>query len=162
MKKNIFLTILLIAIVFYISNKSFETKTEPKIYDKIILLSYDRPRDEYLAKSELNIKNFKISLSKIKIVDSIDLNENQSKKILEILNLPIEVGSMADCYNPRHILLFYKNSKLIGFYEFCAECGGCRKSDNINIPMLCTENGEKLIKLFKEMNLKNTGEDKGH
>ena len=66
---------------------------------------------------------------------------------------------MADCYNPRHLILFYKQNKIVDFYEFCAECGGSRQSKNIIFPELCTGKGDRIIEIFKEMRLKNDGEE---
>ena len=57
------------------------------------------------------------------------------------------------------ILLFYKNNKLIDYYEFCASCGGSTQSLGMNISSICIEQGQELIKIFKEMKLKNDGEE---
>ncbi len=54
------------------------------------------------------------------------------------------------CYNPRDILYFYKNYKLVGFYEFCKECGGSRTSQNLDsLPAFCKEKAFKIEEILQ-------------
>ncbi|RZJ71565.1 hypothetical protein [Flavobacterium sp.] len=125
-------------------------------YDAIRLVSYNHHRTAALkfTDNDLQIEN-------TKFVDDISLNADQSYKIFKVLFSPPEIGTLADCYYPRHILLFYKQKKIIGYYEFCAACGGSEQSQNIKIPSIVTEQGAQLVKIFKEMKLNNNGEDNG-
>lgn len=124
-------------------------------YDKIILKSYKIKKEPLFFNFELKIENNQLYIPKMEYMDSLELNKNDSKRIIDILFLNVKDGHMADCYNPRHILLFYKKDKLVSYYEFCAECGGCRKSENLDIRPICYEQGKELIDIFKEMKLKN-------
>jgi hypothetical protein len=141
-----------------VENKTIEVF---KPYDKIVLLSYNQHRDAYGKNCFVKIKNNTIKISNVKIIDSIVLNEEYRNKIQTILGKTTDNKNctMADCYNPRHILLLYNQNELKGFYEFCTECGGGYQSKGLAIPIICTEQGDKLIKVFKQMSLKNDGEE---
>ncbi|WP_333599891.1 hypothetical protein [Flavobacterium sp.] len=128
-------------------------------FDNIKLISYDTHRDDYSSNYQLKIENDTIKIPEVKYIDNVDLDNKFSKKIFRVLLSENKNCTMADCYNPRHILLFYKKDKLVGFYEFCAECGGSRQSENIKIAPICTKKGDELIAIFKEMKLKNDGEE---
>ena len=129
-------------------------------YDKVRLLSYDSHRKVDSKEDYLWIKNDTLIIPKVKIIDNVVLSHEYKNQIINILcSHDYKNCSMADCYNPRHILLFYKNNKLIDYYEFCASCGGSTQSLGINIPSICMEQGQELIKIFKEMKLKNDGEE---
>ena len=129
-------------------------------YDKIRLLSYSKHRKEYERLKLITISKDSIIIPSVEIVDNVILNKYQREKILNILTTKdIEICTLADCYQPRHILLFYKKNKIIDFYEFCCACGGSRQSEGIKISGICTEQGLELIKIFKEMKLKNDGEE---
>lgn len=124
-------------------------------YDSIRLISYDKAR----IGDALQIKKGTIRISNIKFIDDLILDGKYSKQILSVITSKSDVCSVADCYNPRHILLFYKKNKVAGFYEFCVECGNSSKSDNLKLQSICTEQGDTLIEIFKEMKLKNDGEE---
>ena len=159
MSKQITLFILLSLFAVSCSEKENKTTEFLKKYDKIRIISYNKHREIYATKYELKIENDTIQIPDIKIVDNIILNQNFSKKITEVLISTENQCVVAHCYNPRHIILFYKKNKVVDFYEFCAECGGSRQSKDINFPELCTDKGDKIIEVFKEMKLKNTGEE---
>lgn len=134
-----------------------ETLTFTSQFDSIYLVSYDSERGEFGGSAEVRIENNKIRIPGITIVDNLKLDSLHSHKIFDIL-LDKKTGTLADCYNPRHILTFYKNGKLIGFFEFCATCGGSQQSKNIVLPIFTREKGKRLIPIFKEMNLKRNGD----
>ncbi len=146
---------------FILSCNEQEKKTSKflKRYDKIRLVSYNTHRDVYSSKFELKIEKDTIRIPDINIIDNVVLDKHYSEKIAEVLLSTEEECLLADCYNPRHLILFYKQNKIVDFYEFCAECGGSRQSKNIAFPELCTDKGDKLIEIFKEMKLKNDGEE---
>lgn len=130
-----------------------------KEFDKIRLVSYNTKRDVYSSDYELKIENDTIKIPNVKFIDNVVLKKDESDKIFQILLSSPEIGTLADCYNPRHVFLFYEKNKMVDFFEFCAECGGSRASKNIKINSFCTEQGRELIKVFKEMKLKNDGEE---
>ncbi|MGL2987182.1 hypothetical protein ACSVH5_06265 [Flavobacterium sp. RSSA_27] len=138
-----------------------ETSKFLKKYDIIRLISYNKHRNVYTPKNELKIEKDTINIPNIEVIDNILLDKYFSKKIAGILLSTDKECSVADCYTPRHLILFYKHNKIVDFYEFCAECGGSRQSKNINFPHFCSDKGDKIIKVFKEMKLKNDGEDNG-
>lgn len=160
MKKH-FIILLFLPLILSCQRRAGSEKTKEflKKYDKIRLISYNQHRDTYSNNDSISIINDTIKIPQIEIVDNIELHQNYSEKIFSILLSEKRKGTMADCYYPRHILLFYKNSKIIGFYEFSVGCGGCTQSDKIDIGYINTEQGKELIELFKEMKLKNNGEE---
>jgi len=149
----------LLILVFSCKEKENKTSDFLKKYDKIRLISYNTHRDVYSTKYELSIENDTVQIPNIKIIDNIVLDKYFSEKIAEVLLSTEDECLMDDCYNPRHIILFYKQNKIIDYYEFCAECGGSVQSKNINFPELCADKGDRIIEIFKEMKLKNDGEE---
>jgi hypothetical protein len=146
MKEQLFL-FFLFSLILFSCKKSDDKKIELlSKYDKVRLISYNKHRNVYGTKYELKIENDTINIPNVKFIDNVVLDNNFSKKIINVLLLKERECIKADCYNPRHIILFYKQNKLIDFYEFCAECGGSMQSKNINFPELCSEKGDKLIR----------------
>ncbi len=129
-------------------------------YDKVRLISYNHHRRNYPNQKDIVIKDNNIVISNVEFVDDVILEKKYKTKIFNILETEYRNGSFADCYNPRHILLFYKGNELIDYYEFCAECGGSRQTDGLKtINSICAEQGDLLIEVFKELKLKNNGEE---
>lgn len=110
----------------------------------------------------IKILNNKIQLDTTKLIDNIELNSNQKKEFFALLKNDIcgNSGTHAACYIPRHLIHFYdKNEKLIGFYEFCIECGGSVESETLkNIPPFCIEKGTEMEQLLKSFGLKITSD----
>jgi hypothetical protein len=110
----------------------------------------------------IKILNNKIQLDTTKIIENVELNGNQKENLFELLNEDVCFfgGTHAACYIPRHLILFYdENEKLIGFYEFCIECGGSVESKSLkNIPTFCIEKGTKMEQLLKGFGLKITSD----
>jgi len=129
-------------------------------YDKVRLLSYNHHRDAHTGKNEINISDNEIQIDEVEFVDDLILSEKYKRKISNaIANVNTDECLMADCYNPRHLLVFYQKDKLVGYYEFCAECGGSRQSEGVKMPSICGQQGDALIEIFKELKLKNNGEE---
>jgi hypothetical protein len=161
-------SILIFTLLFTIlSCKKHDEKVEEvqsdeflKDFDRIRLISYNTKREVYNSNYELKIENDTIKIPNINFIDNVVLKKNESDKIFDILLTFPEKCTLADCYNPRHILLFYKKNKMVEYFEFCAECGGSQSSSKrIKINSICSEQGKQLIKVFKEMKLKNDGEE---
>lgn len=159
MNKLIILSILISIFSVSCSKKDNKSSEFLKKYDKIRLISYNTHRDVYSSNYEPKIENDTVKIPNIKFIDNVILDKYYAEKITEVLFSEENECVLADCYNPRHIILFYKKDKLVDFYEFCAECGGSRQSKNINFPELCTDKGDKIIEIFKEMKMKNNGEE---
>ena len=159
MNKNIILLILSSIFILSCNEKEKKTSELLKKYDKIRLISYNTHRDVYNSNYKLKIENDTVIIPETSIVDNIILDKHYSNKIAAVLLSTENECLMADCYNPRHIILFYRQNKIVDFYEFCAECGGSVQSKNINFPQFCTGKGDRIIEIFKEMKLKNDGEE---
>jgi hypothetical protein len=143
-------------------NKPLEIKAKENLfrqYDKVRLLSYNHHRYANESDYEIVISNEDVKIKDIEFVDDVILSEQYKRKISNAITKEAKDCLMADCYNPRHLLVFYQKDKLVGYYEFCAECGGSRQSEGIKVPSICTEQGDALIEIFKELKLKNNGEE---
>lgn len=159
MNKKIPFLILFAILIISCSERENKTAEFLKKYDNIRLVSYNTHRDVYSSNYELKIAHDTVPIPDIKFIDNIVLDKHYSEKIVDILLSEENQCVLADCYNPRHLLLFYRQDKIVAFYEFCAECGGSRQSKNISFPELCTDKGDRIIEIFKEMKLKNDGEE---
>lgn len=157
MKKKMLLVLILVIVAFYYGSIYLKTKNIISSYDKITLFSYDNPRDVYNDTSQISIENNKLKIHNVRMKDSLILDEKTTKRILKILFTPTLLNTASSCYEPRHILLFYRNSNIIGYFEFCIECGGSQKSESMLIPNLEYLNSKELKKLFKELNIKSYG-----
>lgn len=128
--------------------------------DKVKLISYPTRTSwnkkepfDYSSKKEVIVQNDKI-------VDDIILKDSDLNSILKILESGDEENFDAvGCYEPRHMLQFYKKNKLVAYYEVCLECGTSRNTKNLNfLPGFSMEKGGKLKEIFKKLGLKNYGE----
>lgn len=123
--------------------------------DKIELVSYDTRRDSY-SNDEL-IQDGKFTLSKsalTKIEQRIRLDKTQSDSLFSILYnyKKIRHGnfeSVADCYNPRHSIVFYQNGRAIAFLEICFTCNGTRQTKDVDFGEFCDEKWCVLQKFFE-------------
>ena len=134
-------------------NNFFET------IDSVRLISF--PSKMYWDKKEImSEEDVDFEIPDDKIIDNLTLNKEQLEEIVEILKIDYKNECMeAACYEPRHMLQFYKNAKIIAFYEICLECGGWKNSKNLDfLPPFCVQKGEELKQVFIKMKLKNSGE----
>jgi hypothetical protein len=76
--------------------------------------------------------NNKIDLSNIKDTISITLSNNQISILDSVVNGRCKVVEKeilpADCFNPRHNIIFFKNDSIINFISVCYECGNYNSS----------------------------------
>lgn len=136
-----------------IKNNFFET------IDSVRLISY--PSKMTWNKREIMTdEDVDFDIPKDKIIDNVILNKDEFKKVKDVLTYDYKNdGYIADCYEPRHLLQFYKNDEIIANYEICLECGSHQKSKNLDfLPSFCIQKGEELKETFKRMGLKNYGE----
>lgn len=148
-----------IAILFF---GLFSCKKENDFFesiDKVRLISYTtrtgwNPNEkfDYNSKKEVIIPDDKI-------IDDVILKKEDFNSILKILKTNEDTCDIAACYDPRHKFQFYKNGKVIAYYEVCLECGGWKNSKNLNfLPNFCIAKGKDLKEIFKNIGLKNYGE----
>lgn len=167
MKKIVFI----ISLFFLISCKKNEENSSIKFLksiDKIQLYSYPSRMSwdtiNY-GKEKIVFKNSKLFFDRTKVVDSLELLKSIKDDVINILidKKWENKGLQAACYEPRHLFTFYKNNKIVGYYEVCLECGGWECSKELEkLPMFCIEKGEELKELFIKMQLKNIGEEYEH
>lgn len=134
----------------------FERKAEMKhtfpfnASDNVELVSYESRQDSY-SNNNL-ISNGKFTVDNIR--QRVSLGKSQRDSIFSILYnyKPSPAGFdtlQADCYNPRHSIVFYKKSKAIAFFEICFECGGTRQSEGVDFGQFCPEKMCMLQTFFK-------------
>jgi hypothetical protein len=129
-----------------------------KNFSKIELVSYynrvlwdNKFKGEFPTHKVL-VENYKLTFDSTMIQERVVLNKVQEK---ELLNLMISdscsIGQITSaCYNPRHMILFRDNkNRIIGYNEFCLECGSSRNSDNLeNFQQYCYYDMSNLFKKF--------------
>ncbi|TRX28641.1 hypothetical protein FNW25_04425 [Flavobacterium franklandianum] len=165
--KKILVILSVIIIVSCQKNVDEKTKLFLESVDKVKLYTYPSrttwdEKDKNTI-SEIKFEKGKLIFDKTKVVDSLVLTNEQKDKIYTILldTKWEENGMIATCYEPRHLFSFYKNEKVIGYYEVCLECGGHECSKELeNLPMFCIEKGEEMQKIFKGFKLKNIVEER--
>ncbi|MES2864822.1 MAG: hypothetical protein V4666_11930 [Bacteroidota bacterium] len=149
----------LIVIVFL---SFFSCKKENDFFeniDKVRLVSYTtrtgwNPNEQFDYNSKKDV-----IIPEDKIIDDVILKKEDFNSIFKILKINKDTCSIAACYEPRHKFQFYKNGKVIAYYEVCLECGGWKNSKNLNfLPDFCMEKGTELKEIFKKLGLKNYGE----
>jgi hypothetical protein len=119
--------------------------------DKIQLVSYDTRRDSY-GERDL-IDNGKFSVKDIQ--QEVTLNSEQCDSLFSILynfrSVPSGADTLqADCYQPRHSIVFYEKKEAIAFFEVCFACGGSKQSLGVDFGQFCPEKQCMLQKFFKE------------
>jgi hypothetical protein len=74
----------------------------------------------------------KIDLSNINDTISITLSKNQISILDSVVNGKCKVIEKeivpADCFNPRHNIIFFNNDSIINFISVCYECGNYNSS----------------------------------
>lgn len=112
-----------------------------KNFSKIELLSYyNRMKwdNEYQGKRAFNkilVDNYKLTFDTTMIRERVVLNKDQERELLNLMALEYcHTGETpADCYNPRHMILFRDDkNRIIGYNEFCFSCLSGRNSGNLD------------------------------
>ncbi len=159
--KKIFWLTTLVCLISCQKKVNQNAKSFLESIDKVKLYSYPSRImwDTINGKSNERIKFEKGTLifDKTKVIDSLILTDEQRNKIFNILldTKWENKGMQAACYEPRHLFSFYKENKIVGYYEVCLECGGwdCNKELD-TLPMFCIEKGEVMKEIFKSFKLK--------
>jgi hypothetical protein len=118
--------------------------------DKVELVSYECRRDSYSNDNLIFNEQFSV----VNIKQRVSLGKSQQDSVFSILYnykpLPVGLDTLqADCYNPRHSIVFYEKSKAIAFFEICFECGGTRQSKGVDFGQFCPEKMCMLQTFFK-------------
>lgn len=123
------------------------------VTDKIVLVSY-QSRVVTMEKGNDLIAGGTFKVDNIK--QRVTLNKNQADSLLSILynfnSFPAGVDTsmvQADCYNPRHSIVFYKRNEAIAFLEICFECGGTVQTKGVDFGEFCPEKRCMLQNFFK-------------
>ncbi|UFH30618.1 hypothetical protein LNP04_11595 [Chryseobacterium sp. C-71] len=117
-------------------------------YDKVVAFASVDPMDYFDGNfdKELDVKKFKDTISR-----KLDLN--QIKKLNDILsgkensNLSDSAIS-ADCFYPRHNIIFLKDQKVVNYISVCFECSQIKSSKPILAKM------QNFVDFFNSINLK--------
>lgn len=118
--------------------------------DKVELVSYECRKDSY--SNDNLISGDKFTVDNIKQRVTLDRSKRDSVYSILYNFRPSPVGQdtlQADCYNPRHSIVFYEKSKAVAFFEICFECGGTRQSPNVDFGQFCPEKMCILQNFFK-------------
>ncbi len=126
---------------------------------KMEVISYTSGRESWEEGYREYIYNGEIAFSDSKIKERVWLNEEQADDLYEFLfedECPF-YGSMAKCYDPRHIVLFYdKEGKIFDYFEVCLECGGSKAGFEHN--KVCMQRTGDLHEIFADAGIKYFGE----
>lgn len=175
MRKALFLIFILIAISCKKENaessivnekaKVFKSQSEVikrrdfplKNLSKVEVLSYeDRMRwDRKITKKDNKytkdlVVDYKLNFDSTKVKEKVVLNSVLKTELLELMSQDSckVVEGLADCYMPRHMILFRdKKNRIIGYKELCLSCKGFRESKNLeNYNGFCFSQMEELFK----------------
>jgi hypothetical protein len=117
--------------------------------DKIELVSYQTRRTNRSNDSLIQDGNFTVP----NIRQRVRLNKVQSDTLFSILYnykkiRQGDVEFVADCYNPRHSIVFYQAGRAFAFLEVCFQCNGTRQTRDLNFGEFCDEKWCALQKFF--------------
>lgn len=143
-------TIANISCIYKKTNKQLSQIYPFNTADKIVVVNYPYRKDSYTNDNLIVNDSFIVKgISKV-----VTIENRQIDTLFSILyDYEGNAGFAADCYNPRHSVIFYKDNKAIAFFEVCLECGGFRKSKNANFGNFCDETICRFQKFFKELGI---------
>ncbi|NOT52200.1 MAG: hypothetical protein HOP10_13080 [Chitinophagaceae bacterium] len=135
------------------SGKTIEQQFPFNQSDRIEIVSYDSRNDtvgNLILDGRFIVND---------IYDLVVLNKPQTDSLFSLLydyerNKNAGPVRYADCYNPRHSVVFYKAGKAIAFWEICLECGGQRQTANTEFDKFCHENTCRIQELFINAGIK--------
>jgi hypothetical protein len=134
----------------YVNEKSQRQTFPFSKADKIELVSYDLRQDSYGNRDLVSDGTFSVDSIRQRVV----LDGNQRDSLFSILYnfkaVPAGIeSSQADCYNPRHSIVFYQKNKAMAFLEICFECGGTKQTAGVDFGPFCPEKLCMLQRFFK-------------
>ncbi|MBE8723866.1 hypothetical protein [Flavobacterium hungaricum] len=80
------------------------------------------------------VVDYKLNFDSTRIKDRVQLNSLLKEELIELMSQDSckVVENNADCYFPRHIILFRDSkNRIIGYKEVCLSCKGFRESKNL-------------------------------
>lgn len=117
-------------------------------YDKVIAFASVNPMDYFDGDfdKELDVKKFKDTISR-------NLDLNQIKKLNNILSGKqdddlSDPAVSADCFYPRHNIIFLKEEKIVNYISICFECNQIKSSKPTSAKM------QNFADFFNSINLK--------
>lgn len=152
----------LIAILFLslVSCKSKKEKATDYLLNttsKIVIMSYPERTSWDKRKTKKIIENNKILFDTTMVIDKIQLNKEDVKEFVDILNKEFVsengVYQASSCYVPRHLAVFYdKKNNIIAYLESCFNCSTTDTSENLEI--FYDFDLEKLKEFYIKKNIK--------
>ncbi len=147
---------ILLFLVIYTSCIAQENEALDSIFNQTkkieIIAFYDRDKwnreDRF---TDVNyIRNNNIEIKEKYVRNRILLNQDQINKLKsEFENCKSEDFESADCYWPRHVLIFTNTkNEIFGYIEICFSCGNSESSKNLKFLERCVLKQEKLFKEF--------------
>jgi len=132
--------IFLFLLILFVSCKNetaltYSKKFDLKGFSKIEVLAYpDRMLWDSLKFKEEVIKNGRLNFDSTFVKERVILSENQSSELIKLFcqdSCYVE-QEVADCFDPRDMILFRDNkNKIIAYKEFCFGCSNSRGSENL-------------------------------
>lgn len=126
-------TILLLASLLFLnfSKKDKEIENLFSKTKKIEIYAFQSFSGNYL--NPHYIKTNKVEIPEKYLRNKIVLNELQFLKLKKkLIKTKDKIEERADCYDPRHIIVFYKeNEEILGYVEICFSCINTKSSENL-------------------------------
>jgi hypothetical protein len=145
MRKIFLLGILILVIIFL----SFNIIFKPKIKDTFPFSKADNVELIFYKGPQMGGFNLN-ELYKIPFSAKVNLNEIEKEEVFKIFyNENCIIHTSAECYEPRHALVFKNNNDTLGIIEVCLECSQIRVSEGIEQMKMCEGMVLKLDKFFK-------------
>ena len=134
-----------------ISTKDFNVKnnffgTETKVVVSVYTQQYTK--DRFLNRSDKNLQNIQTSYQ-------MTLNEEQKLTLFDLLYGRQGGDNNTACYEPRHLIEFYKQEKRIAFIEICFECNR-DYTQGLPIANLCNASNKDIKIFFNKIGLPTT------
>ncbi|KFF13810.1 hypothetical protein [Flavobacterium hydatis] len=102
--------------------------------------------------NKILVDNYKLTFDSTMIQERVILNKIQEKELLNlIISDTCNTGETpADCYKPRHMILFRDSkNRIVGYNEFCISCAYGRNSSNLDgFQKYCYSDMDRLFKKF--------------
>lgn len=96
------------------------------------------------------VVNYKLNFDSTKVKERVLLNSVLKTELLDLMSQDSckVVEGLADCYMPRHMILFRdQKNRIIGYKELCLSCKGFRESKNLeNYNGFCFSQMEQLFR----------------
>lgn len=110
----------------------FKQTSKIEIYAHLVHYRWDE--NDSIAKKAL-WHNTLADIPEKYIRNKIVLTKDQTSKLKKnILSVNNEITDVMDCYEPRHLIIFYnKNNTILGHINICFSCSSARGSSNLSV-----------------------------